>query len=372
MKYYHDLYNKVSRMLSRMSLKRKTLALVTFFGMAIAMTAILQFFACQCTLAPPAVMYYMKAAAVSYPEEPPLGWTRVDFKARVVLSLTTMPENVQTLPETLDSLLKQTFKADAIYVTLPEKNARTGEKYPNPEWEDFYAGSTPEITIVKPKKDYGPLCKLAGALMKEPDPNTVIITVDDDKIYSESMVAKLVWHTHNDPKKAFGPCGFSFLPMFKPRGIAPIYAMWRLRGKGLYTDELQACCGNLYRRGFFDMKEGEKGSYGGLLDPPKACFTTDDLWIAGNLAMSKIPRVLIGGVGGDTLGGWGGKDLRGWDPLTPSWKLNQGAASNTLSNMNSKAGIDVGCVEAVEQRFGQKWHRVRDYVVDAQNEVTNL
>ena len=120
------------------------------------------------------------------------------------------------------------------------------------------------------------------------------------------------------------------------------------------------------------MEEGEEGSYNGLLDPPKACFTTDDLWIAGNLAMSKIPRVLIGGVGGETLGGWGGKDLRGWDPITPSWKLNQGAASNTLSSINSKAGKDVSCVEAVEQRFGQKWHRVRDYVLDAHNEVTNL
>ena len=61
---------------------------------------------------------------VSYSVDPPPNWKRHATKQfpRVVVSLTTMPENVKHLKETLDSLVHQTFLPDAIYISIPEIN----------------------------------------------------------------------------------------------------------------------------------------------------------------------------------------------------------------------------------------------------------
>lgn len=58
-----------------------------------------------------------------YSVDPPVNWNRNTKKLpRVVVSLTTMPENMMHLKETIDSLLYQTFLPDAIYISIPEIN----------------------------------------------------------------------------------------------------------------------------------------------------------------------------------------------------------------------------------------------------------
>jgi len=293
------------------------------------------------TIAPWYGLYYSTAADISYSITPPPSFNRQSVRHRVVVTLTTMPSNINHLKETLVSLMYQTWKPDAIYLNVPAVNTRTGAAYTVPDWLteiEFEA-----VTVNSMAQDYGPLTKLVGALLVENDPDTIVITVDDDKVYHPHLVQNLVWFSHNEPGKAFGPCGWSFMPMPYPRGVVPVYLPWMLRGNGRYIDVLQACCGNLYRRGFFgsDLKM--------LMDPPKECFTTDDLWIAANLAMHEVPRVLTGG---DRL-----------DPSTPLWKQTQEDKDikNNLSEGNAKAGKDIGCIEAAERRFGKQWQRVKDY-----------
>ena len=300
------------------------------------------------TFAPWFALYYTKDADRLHDSEPPADFTRKSFPHRVVLSLTTMPENIENLPLTLRSLINQNFAVDAIYVNVPKVNARTGVAYPEPTWEK----SLPAVTVNRLARDYGPLTKLMGSLFVEKDPKTVVITVDDDKVYDPNLVRKLVWYSHNDPTKAFGPCGFSFLPMPRPRGVVPVYIPWFLRGKGRYIDELQAVCGILYRVGFFAKDVGLKH----LEKPPMQCFTTDDLWIAGNLAvMHDVPRVLIG----MDKSSWIPFMDRSLDPKNPKWKQVQ-TDGHSLSSENSKAGKDIGCVEAVEAHFGKRWPRIAD------------
>lgn len=297
----------------------------------------------QGTIAPWNAVYYTKSAEILYDTEPHHSFHRQSVNHRVVVSLTTMPENINNLKETLVSLTHQTFQPDAIFLNIPAVNTRTGATYVIPDWlkEIEFKG----VIVNSLVRDYGPLSKLMGTLLVENDPDTIVITVDDDKVYSPDLVRKLVWFSHNEPRKAFGPCGWSFMPMPYPRGVVPVYLPWWQRGNGRYIDELQACCGNLYRRGFFAKDTDLKI----LMDPPKECFTTDDLWIAANLAMMHdVPRVLIGG------------SRAGMDPVTPSWALNM-KGRHRLSDLNVVAGKDIGCIEAAEKLFGKRWPRVLDY-----------
>lgn len=219
---------------------------------------------------------------------PPPGWRPPH---RVVVSFTTMPHHVDKLGDTIDSLLAQTMLPDAIYLNLPlGVNRRTNQSYEIlPYLSERYGidGKKTPFKILR-CEDVGPLTKLVPTLLEEPDPETMVITVDSDKIYDPLTVSTLVWRSFHDPRAAFGLCGWSFFWQPPPMEVVPVYIPWSLRLQaGRSVDVLQACCGNIYRRGHFpDMDL--------LRNPHRKCFTTDDLWIAAYLGLrSRIQRVLI-------------------------------------------------------------------------------
>jgi len=238
------------------------------------------------------------------------------------------------LREGLETLQAQSFKPDVIYLVLPLKNARTGEAYPDPP--PFVAELG--VTVVRPAKDYGPLSKLVGALEQEHHKNTIIITVDDDKMYDRDAIRKLVWNSVNNPAVAFGMCGWIKLPWFKPRRITYGYLPWFARGQGRYYDVLQACCGNTYRVGHFAPAAEV------IKTPPKDCFTADDMWIAAVLESVGVRRVLLGGRRRSPGG-------TGYDPINPEWKRKAEASKDSssighsLSSINIRIGKEARCVD---------------------------
>jgi hypothetical protein len=117
--------------------------------------------------------------------------------------------------QVLSSLSNLTITPAAIYVNLPYKNGRTGKEYvvpdwlvawslplvstvapnisnvarfvclPVPDWPLSFALSLvfrPGVKVLRTEVDYGPLTKLVPALKAENDPETIIVTVDDDKV----------------------------------------------------------------------------------------------------------------------------------------------------------------------------------------------
>ena len=134
--------------------------------------------------------------------------------------------------------------------------------------------------------------------------------------------------------------------MPSPLGVAPIYTLWVLRGDGRYSDELQAVCGIIYSVGQFVNERDPDLAI--LKSPPKQCFTTDDLWIAGILAvLHSVPRVLVGG------------SKAGMTPVNSKWKASAERENKwDLSVDNSKPGKDMACINAVEARLGRPWSRV--------------
>src|SRR5436190_11046762 len=113
---------------------------------------------------------------------------------RVVGSLTTMPNQYFKLPGTLNSLHNQTRKLDAIYLGLPKVSRRLGTEYP--ELPDEIA----ELCTSVRCKDYGPITKIVPGILMESDPNTVIITFDNDMNYHPDTVAKLLAHHDSYPE----------------------------------------------------------------------------------------------------------------------------------------------------------------------------
>jgi len=266
---------------------------------------------------------------------------------RVVVSLTTMPHHMMHLSETLDSLAAQSLKADAIYLNVPQGVARTGEAYEIPHYLRRYMDGTGDdavpLTVLHPARDYGPLTKLYPTLGEEADPTTLIVTVDDDAVYDATLLKTLAWYAAQRPEAAWGACGWGFQPVWDAATqVVPVYVPYLMRGDGgRRVEVLQAVCGNAYRRGFF-------GNLMTLGSPPDDCFTTDDLWISGNLEFGQghsqpVPRVLLKG-----------DDARRLAAQPASWKA-QDTRAWSLHGFNEDNHQDIRCIRAVERTFQQPW-----------------
>ena len=113
------------------------------------------------------------------------GLNQIERKPKIIVSLTTFPERITIVQETIKSLLTQTVKPDAIVLWLAES------QFPNKENE------LPE-ELLKLKKfgltikwceDLRSYKKLIPSLIDYP--NDIIITFDDDIYYPENVVELL-------------------------------------------------------------------------------------------------------------------------------------------------------------------------------------
>jgi len=135
------------------------------------------------TFMPPFVWTHTTAHVRRGPTTLDADW-RPPRDTRVVLSLTTLPHHVPLLKDTIASLKAQMLVPARIYVNIPRgTNKRTGAEYTIPAWLLRERG-----VHVNRCEEYGPLTKLLPTLQLETDPETVIITVDDDKIYPRDLV----------------------------------------------------------------------------------------------------------------------------------------------------------------------------------------
>lgn len=209
---------------------------------------------------------------------------------RIVVSLTTLPARIERVVETISSLLKQTVPPDAIYLNVPTESKRfKGVTYVIPS----ELAKLDKLTIQR-TVDYGPATKLIATLDRETDPDTLIITVDDDMVYAPSMVATLLEAHLLEPNAAFGFAGQMIdLDACNASVPWPNICMSRVHVRSVdewkdrhaAVDILEAFKGAIYRRGFFDLDR--------LKRIPRACRRTDDIWISANLAMVGVPRVKL-------------------------------------------------------------------------------
>jgi len=212
-------------------------------------------------------------------------------KIRAVGSFTTMPHQYDKLIKTLESLHSQTYKLDAIYLSLPEISRRLGTKYPPVPKE-----ITDKCTIIR-CNDYGPITKIAGGLLAEEDPETIIITFDNDMVYPETMVEKLIEHHKEYPNSAIGSSGMLLkfgcpFCAINPNENNSLYNISKfcLPKSGRKIDSLYGYPGALYLRKFFPEKEKLEEEFFNYALINEATLLNDDIMISGYLSMKNIER----------------------------------------------------------------------------------
>lgn len=211
---------------------------------------------------------------------------------RVVFTLTTLPSRVNHILPILKSLYNQTIKPDDIYLTVPMRSRRLGKGYDIPE------NVRDLCTIVTVKKDYGPITKILGALIMENDPDTIIITVDDDIIYPKNMIETFLSYHKKYPNEALGSSGlslggslFKYSIKFNQKKSDYWFTM-SVAKEGKKVDIIYGYAGALYVRKFFpSFKIFQK--YLKCIMNDKDLFRNDDVTLSYFLNKDGIKRRLV-------------------------------------------------------------------------------
>ena len=102
----------------------------------------------------------------------------------VIVSLTSFPGRIDLVPGVISSLLRQTFKPDRIILWLGE------EKFPNKKLPNIFNRILKCGVEVKFRKDLKSHTKYFYVMQEFPE--SIIITVDDDRIYNCKLIETLV------------------------------------------------------------------------------------------------------------------------------------------------------------------------------------
>ncbi|HSX20395.1 MAG TPA: glycosyltransferase [Gammaproteobacteria bacterium] len=200
---------------------------------------------------------------------------------RIVISLTTTPHRIDKLKNTLDSLLAQSIQVDQLYLNIPYHFKRDNIPYVVPNWLEKYPG----ITINR-VEDFGPITKLLSTLQYETDPNTIIITVDDDVWYPRHVVRDLVHYALQHPDVVVTPLNVNF-SLNKNYDLQDIAYKFKHGSRGLLV---VGAAGVAYRRGFFADDFADM-----LKKMPPICALADDLMLslylkANNITVAQTTR----------------------------------------------------------------------------------
>lgn len=174
---------------------------------------------------------------------------------QVVVTLTTIPtrlhnEHEYGLKSCIDSLVNQNYENYEIHFNIPQFNKVTKDPYVIPAWLNELAAKTFRLKLFR-VDDYGSITKLVPTLLRVEDPDTIIITVDDDLVYNADMVKEQVANQDKFPGCAVGYDG---LGIVKPPVFNDVRDHYVVSVNGNYPVKvLQAYKTISYRRKFFEQ-----------------------------------------------------------------------------------------------------------------------
>ncbi|EKX37844.1 hypothetical protein GUITHDRAFT_115984 [Guillardia theta CCMP2712] len=229
-------------------------------------------------------------------------------KVRLVVSVSSLLGRVDFLRRSLTSMKKQSLRPDRIMVNIPlytrfgnitsqDIEALVHALTPTTGSLEMVPGSSHDYKnqlfyLHFLNRDFGPATKLLGALQVEKDPETMIITLDDDCEYPQQVVASLAYHMPSEGCLS-GLC--QELPALMPiHGMVTLgFPHGILATAGWYSqDRIIPCYGWLmgytgiaYRVRYFGDDIFEY-----LKRLPSGCFFHDDVWLSGYLYKKGIQR----------------------------------------------------------------------------------
>src|SRR6266513_3081609 len=120
---------------------------------------------------------------------------------RVIASLSTVPDRINNLRPTIQSLLKQTRPPDEIILVIPEFSIREQRPYVVPK----YISRLPRVRVLRCREDWGPATKFIGAIQDElaaGRKNSLIMVVDDDRLYPPDALETYLYYSEQLPNAA--------------------------------------------------------------------------------------------------------------------------------------------------------------------------
>ena len=180
----------------------------------------------------------------------------------IYVSISTIPQRLKNLNDTVESLLKQTQKPNKIFINIPYKYERFSEIIEDNQIPKFSS----DIVEVTRCEDCGPGTKLLGSLNKVKK-NSLLILADDDHVYEDYMIEKFFYFYSKAPNNAY-----SFY-------VHPLGNF----GVGQGADGFAINTNNL---------EGIKNFYNNIVKDYKELFLYDDLWISYFLYFFKKNKIL--------------------------------------------------------------------------------
>jgi hypothetical protein len=210
---------------------------------------------------------------------------------RVVGTLTTIPSRISKINDTIKSIVNQSFPLDAIYLNIPYISNKENCEYIIPDEYNNYCN------IIR-CTDYGPITKILGALLEEHEPDTIIITFDDDIIYPQGLVEKLITKSKLYPNTAIGSSGLKI-------GTFPFYISFSknenqdnkywysfpLDNIGTDVDILCGYAGVLYLRKFFPKIDNLDKLL--KFTENKSLYQNDDVLLSGYLSINNYDRKIF-------------------------------------------------------------------------------
>ncbi|MCB1149868.1 MAG: hypothetical protein KDK48_06850, partial [Chlamydiia bacterium] len=200
---------------------------------------------------------------------------------RLVVSLATIPTRIFAMRPTLDSLVRQTVRPSRIYLWYPEVFLRS---FPKERLIPNFLSEYPTLKLGS-CDDHLALNKLLPVLKEENDPETLIVTVDDDTVYPETLLENfLKWQTVY-PHAALGLKGKTLLD-WEGLNYKEIFPAKGLSALPQQVDVLIGGRGIFFKRGFLDEEVFE-------IQKVPSPYVSQDIWFAGMLAKRHSPRFVV-------------------------------------------------------------------------------
>jgi hypothetical protein len=197
-------------------------------------------------------------------------------------------------------MMEQTVMPNAIVLNLPYVFKRNGDKF----------DTLPDFITMNPLikvnwcEDIGPATKILPTRNLYSDPETIIISIDDDILYSNIMIETFLKHSALFPDAVISSSSW-FIATEPPPGIDKA----DLPPDTYFSEFLEGYSGVLYKKRFLDTID-VSDEY--ILQLPKFCFQSDDFFLSNELKKNGIPILIINkgdivvtplehGEGGDAL-----------------------------------------------------------------------
>jgi len=116
----------------------------------------------------------------------------------IYVSISTIPQRLKNIKESVESLIKQTHRPDKIFINIPYKYRRFNETINDSQIPSF----NENIVEITRCEDCGPGTKLLGSLNKFKE-NSLVILADDDHIYENYMIEKFFYFYSKAPNNAY-------------------------------------------------------------------------------------------------------------------------------------------------------------------------